>query len=231
MSRFQMPIEKPEEIIRRLGKQEKHWKVGYSAYELSNSWMSAGGIPVSVKSVLAKAPEWGNAAFLDGIFERETETPGSGRPSQTDLLAILGLADGNAILGVEGKVNEPFGPLVGEWFADGSNANKSARLSGLCATLGVKPDTVLDLRYQLFHRSCAAIYEAKRFRYNRAMMLVHSFAPATNDKKPAGFEDFSAFANALDMPVILPGNVSSMKFCDGIEFRLAWVSDTPVARS
>jgi hypothetical protein len=227
VTRFQMPIEKPAEIIPRLGKQEKHWKVGRSAYELSTAWMSAGGIPAAVRSVLAKAPEWADATLLDGIFERETEIPGNGRPSQTDLLAIVGLASGNAILGVEGKVDEPFGPLVREWLSEDPSSNKVTRLSGLCSTLGVKPEVASDLRYQLFHRSCAAIYESKRFRYGRAMMLVHSFAPVDGVSGPAGYADFGTFASAVGMPVTGPGNVSPTKLCEGIEFRLAWVSDKP----
>ncbi len=231
VSSFQIPIEKPDEIIPRLGKQEKHWKVGRSAYELSNAWMNAGGIPPSVRAVLAKAPEWANATLLEGIFERETEIPGKGRPSQTDLLALVTLNDTNAILGVEGKVDEPFGPLVGEWLVDSASANKTVRLAGLCATLGVRPDAVNDLRYQLFHRCCAVIYEAKRFRYPRAMMLVHSFAPVGRDATmPAGFADFAAFASALGMPIAAPGDVTMAKMCEGIEFRLAWVSDSPLAK-
>ncbi len=229
---FQIPIEKPDEIIPRLGKQEKHWKVGRSAYELSNAWMNAGGIPTSVRAVLAKAPEWANAKLLEGIFERETEIPGKGRPSQTDLLALVSLTDANAILGIEGKVDEPFGPLVGEWLADSASANKVERLAGLCATLGVRPETVNGFRYQLFHRCGAAIYEAKRYRYPRAMMLVHSFAPVGRDgTAPAGFADFAAFASSLGMAITAPGDVTIAKICEGIEFRLAWVADTPSKQS
>ena len=115
MPNFQIAIEKPEEIIPRLGKPELHWMKGRSAFELSTSWMRAGDIPQSVRSVLDQAPEWWDAKLLEAIFERETVLGGQGRPSQTDLLGIVALKGGNAILGVEGKVDEPFGELVGEW--------------------------------------------------------------------------------------------------------------------
>jgi hypothetical protein len=115
LNHFQISIKQPDEIIPRLGKQERHWKQGRSAFELSTSWMAAGGFPTVVREVLEQAPEWSGAQFLEGIFERETQLPGNGRPSQTDLLAIVALPDGNAILGVEGKVDEPFGKLVAEW--------------------------------------------------------------------------------------------------------------------
>jgi hypothetical protein len=240
MSNFHMLIKEAKEIIPRLGKGELHWKEGRSAYELSTAWMRAGGIPSSVRSVLQQAPEWQPVELLEGIFERETDLPGRGRPSQTDLLAIVRLKSGNAILGVEGKVDEPFGPLVEDWLraAQTENAqqsesgkepdrsNRKTRLEGLCSLLMVDPTSVGKLYYQLFHRTCAALYEAKRFAYPRAAMLVHSFAltpplPAT----PAGFEEFAAFARAVGMPVASPNAISPAKICDGVEMRLAWVSD------
>jgi Domain of unknown function (DUF6946) len=228
MSNFHIAVERPEEIKPRLGKPELHWKKGRSAFELSNAWMQAGGLPAAVRSVLEQAPEWRNATFLDGVFERETGLPGNGRRSQTDLLAVCALKDGNAILGVEGKVDEPFGPLVGDWLADARNQNRADRLSGLCATLGVDVKVAGCLFYQLFHRTCASIYEAKRFGYKRAVMLVHSFAEAgAHSPVPPGFADFSKFSKAVGMPVVRPGSISQPKTCEGIEVRLAWVSDKP----
>lgn len=226
--KFQIPIEVPKEIIPRLGKGELHWQIGRSAYELSTAWVRSGKIPDAVASVLAQVPEWATARLLEGVFERETEIPGAGRPSQTDLLAIVAMDDSNAILAVEGKVDEPFGPLVGEWLGDRPSENKTIRLAGLCATLGLQPAEALGLRYQLLHRCCAAIYEATRFRYVRAMMLVHSFAvTGTGNILPAGFTDFSSFAAAVGMPVRTPGEVSGTKLFEGVELRLAWASDKP----
>jgi hypothetical protein len=228
MGCFHIPIEKPEEIIPRLGKQELHWKKGRSAYELSSLWMKAGGLPPSARAVIEQAPEWRNAEFLEGIFERETSLPSKGRPSQTDLLAILALKDGNAILGVEGKVDEPFGPLVNDWLKGTKDPNRLDRLGGLCATLGVDVKTVGELYYQLFHRTCASIYEAQRFGYKRAVMLVHSFAETcTPSGMPACFDEFRKFSVAMGMPVQQPGSISPSKTCEGIEVRLAWVSDKP----
>lgn len=243
MGNFQVWIEKPEEIEPHLGKPE-HWKKGRSAFELSTAWMNAKGIPASVRSVLDQAPEWQDARFLEGIFERKTDLPGRGRASQTDLLAIVRLADGNAILGVEGKVDEPFDKLVQEWIKEApagkpgetlddkakrekrSADNRRARLGALCMLLGVDPAGVDGLHYQLFHRTCASIYEAQRFGFKRALMLVHSFAEVPMPPgKPACFEDFSAFAHYVGMPVIRPGTASSPKHCDGVEVRLAWASD------
>ncbi len=240
MSNFHIQIKEPREIIPRLGKGERHWKQGRSAYELSTTWMKSGGIPPSVKSVLQQAPEWRSIELLEGIFERETNLPGRGRPSQTDLLAIVRLERSNAILGVEGKVDEPFGRLVDDWLAgtavreeaasastyEPTDKNRRFRLAGLCAALDVDPTAVGRLHYQLFHRTCVALFEAKRFGYPRAAMLVHSFAAKpTPPAKPAGFDEFSAFALAVKMPVEGPNTISAPRPCDGVEMRLAWVSD------
>lgn len=245
MPRFHIAIEEPEEIIPRLGKQELHWKEGRSAYELSTFWMHAKGIPTSVRAVLDQADEWRGARFLEGIFERETELPGRGKPSQTDLLALVRLKDGNAILGIEGKVDEPFGELVEDWLKgkpdekageppeataarQRSRQNRQERFSALCGVLDIDPVGLGRFYYQLFHRTCASIYEAKRFECRRAIVLVHSFAaiPASSLTPPC-FEDFSAFAAKIGMPVIEPGTISASRSCNGVELRLGWVSDKP----
>lgn len=245
MSNFHIHIKEPREIIPRLGKGECHWKQGRSAYELSTKWMQAGGIPAAVKTVLQTVPEWRPVELLEGIFERETPLPGRGRPSQTDLLAIVRLQAGNAVLAVEGKVDEPFGPLVDDWLTgradaempptepanEDRGANRRVRLAGLCQTLSLDPGVVGRLHYQLFHRTSAALYEAQRFGYGHAAMLVHSFAPAAAaPSAPAGFPEFQAFAQAIGMPVSSPNAISPAKVCNGIEMRLAWVSDRPTVR-
>jgi hypothetical protein len=244
MSSFHIAIEKPEEIIPRLGKQELHWKKGRSAYELSTLWMNAGGIPPTVKSVLDQAQEWRDAELVHGIFENQTKLPGRGNPSQTDLLAIAALPEGrNGILGVEGKVDEPFGTLVSEWLlaasdkvadnvdqaaAARSRDNKKSRLEALCATLRINPDIAGNLHYQLIHRSWSALSEAKRFDCRHAVMLVHSFdVPFDSSSMPACFDDFARFSAAIGLPVSKPQSVSEVKVVDGIKFRLAWVSDRP----
>jgi len=223
MTSFQIPIEQPEEIIPRLGKQELHWKKGRSAYELSKAWMSAGGIPQTIRNVLSQAPDWAEAKMLEGIFERETELGSRGRPSQTDLLAVVSLENENAILGVEGKVDEPFGPRVDDWLAEAKDGNKLARLTALCGTLEVEVHSVGALYYQLFHRTCATIYEAQRFRYSKALMLVHSFSISGT-----WFPDFQEFSRAVAMPVEHVGSLSAPRRCAGVEMRLGWVSDKPL---
>lgn len=215
------PVSEPTDIIPFLGKGEAHWRKGYSAYELAHSWVNAGGIPDSVRAVLDQAAEYRDARLIEGFFERETQLRSKGRPSQTDLLAFIHSPSGYAVLGIEGKVNETLGPLVSEWLAK-PTTGKHERLRVLCSTLGLEPDTVGHLRYQLLHRTCAAIYEAQGYAVGRAAMLVHSFSA-----QHAWFEDFQAFVAALGLKVPSVNGISTTTDLEGISVRLGWVADSP----
>ena len=52
------------------------------------------------------------------------------------------------------------------------------------------------LRYQLFHRTVAAIHGAERYRAPTALLLVHSFSPA---EARSGWADFAAFVRAIGL--------------------------------
>lgn len=222
---FHIAIDEPEEIIPRLGRGLAHWKKGRSAYELALAWTSARGIPGPVRAVLDQAPEWQGAQLLDAVFERPTDLGTAGAPSQTDLLAVLALPAVNAVLAVEGKVDEPFGEVVDKWLGKAPAPGKFARLNRLCGTLGLDRSLIGDLHYQLLHRTCAAIYEARRLRYPCAMMLVHSF-----DALGAWFDKFEYFSRALNMQVTAMNSVSEARVFGGVSLRLAWVKDSVCKR-
>ncbi len=221
--RFHITAEKPEDLIPRLGKGELHWKKGRSAYELSHAWMAADGLPPTVRKVLAPVPGWCDGQLIDAFFERETNLRTTGWPSQTDLLVLMKMKDGNGVIAVEGKVDEPFGEIVTEWLGAGPPyaPTRLKRLEGLCGSLGLGATACEGLYYQLLHRTAAALYEAQRYGFPRALMLVHSFSSDS-----AWFPEFAQFAAAMGMPVAAPNGVSEMRVCEGVELRLGWVSDT-----
>jgi hypothetical protein len=211
----------PEDIIDHLGRGQDHWKPGRSAYELAYSWYDAGGIPPTVRALLDSQPLYRGAQMIDGFFERTVNLGTRGADSQTDLMVIAAIEPGLAAIAIEGKAGEPFGPLVAEW--NTGTAGRVQRLAGLCATLGLEPAKVGDLRYQLFHRAAAAVYEAKRYRGRHALFVVQSFA----EHMSANFDDFARFAAAVGFGPVIKGVISEPKICDGVALRVAWVADRP----
>jgi hypothetical protein len=213
-------IARPEDVIPHLAKGTGDWKKGYSAYELAHSWVAANGVPQSVRAVLDSDPTFRGAQSIEGFFERKVDLGTPGRPSQTDLLLFVKLRNGYGVIAIEGKVEEPFGPLVADW-NDGS-CGRVHRLAHLCETLRLAPDDVSHLRYQLLHRTASAIYEARRYHCEQAVMLVHSFS-----RTSASFDDFADFAAAMGLPPVQPDQISPPKACEGVHLRLAWVADLP----
>jgi hypothetical protein len=161
-------------------------------------------------------------ALIEGIFEKKTDLRVSGaKPSQTDLLAVLGLPGQIALMSVEGKVDEPFGPVTGDWLDEAKpSSRQKAVLDGLAATLELEPDACRPLRYQLIHRTAAALYEAQKYRSQLAIMMVHSF-----HREHAGIEDFARFATALGATPVGIGLSGPIRRI-GIDLFLGWTADT-----
>lgn len=217
--RLSLPMRKAEDVIPYLGKPG-HWKQGRSAKSLADIWFQANDVPPAVRRMLHQSDEFLNCELVDAWLERSTNLDdGRSTHSQTDLLAVLGLKDGLAILGIEAKVDESFGPLVSEWLRDDS-IGKRARLARLLSTLGIDEADAAPLRYQLLHRTVAAIIEAKRYRSNHAVMLVQSFCP-----KATGFDDFAAFCRTLGHGDVQRDCLPPPRRIDGVMLWLGWASD------
>lgn len=193
MARFLVPTDSPESWKSLLAEPEKHWKEGRSAWMLAHAWEGADGFPDEVVRILGSgdAEVLRDLEFVAGFPEWQTPLPGGRRPSQTDLMVLARNAAGQlVVIGVEGKVDEPFGPIVGDWYA-GATPGKQERLGFLIERLGLEEKDVLGLRYQLLHRTVSAVLEAERFGATTAVMLVHSF-----DSNGAGYADYLAFKEA-----------------------------------
>ena len=109
--RLHVPMLSPDDVIPHLGKPT-HYREGRSAYCVANSWMAlGGGIPDLITATLDTAPALVGASLIEGFFEREVDLGDGRRPSQTDLLALLRVADTLVVMSVEAKVDEPFGNL------------------------------------------------------------------------------------------------------------------------
>jgi len=211
------PLGTPHDARAYLADPIRHWRPDHSALELATSWIGATGIPPRVAKVLATCSTYADCRLIEGFVEREVELGTRGRPSQTDLLALVALAGGYGVIAVEGKALETFGPVVSRW---NDSDGKQARLDDLCGRLELDPSTVGNLRYQLLHRTVSALLEARRYGAAEALMLVHSFDP-----KNSSLDDYQAFAAALGLGEARPNAITPVKRLEDITLRLGWVAE------
>lgn len=213
-----LPAAGPADWQRLLAEPEKQWKTGYSARTLAHCWHAADGIPPEVGAALAASyhPALASLEPLLMLPEHQVALPGRGRASQTDLWVLARNDAGLVSIAVEGKVDEPFGPTLGEWLADAS-AGKRARLAGLGTLLGLATEPPPGTRYQLLHRTASALIEARRFHASAAVLLVHSFSPSG-----MWYADYAAFAALLGVDSA-PGAVVDAGERGGVRIFLGWV--------
>lgn len=204
----------PDDWRRFLADPEKQWRRGYSAMAAALSWEAARGLPPEIAALLGAEAE-----LLLAIPEHKVALPGGRRDSQCDVFALVRIGDETCAVAIEAKVNEPFGPTIGEWLVNAS-PGKTHRLKFLCALLGIA-DPPLTLRYQLFHRAAAAVIEAGRFKTDRAAMIIQSFAQDCR-----WFTDFADFAKACGYQVD-PGLPITFKLPSGLPMTLGWATGSP----
>ena len=193
-----------------LADPEKQWRRGYSAMAAALSWECANGLPQEIAELIGGSPE-----LLLAIPEHKVALPGGSRDSQCDVFALVKASEDTIAVSIEAKVNEPFGPTVGEWLKDASTG-KIERLRFICELLGLDKSPPDGLRYQLFHRTAAAILEAQRFKTDGAAMIVQSFS-----QENRWFEDFEAFAHLFGLEVE-PGRSARIELPSGKPLFLGW---------
>jgi len=223
MAKFCVPTEGVESWRKRLAEPDKHWKTGYSTRSLAYCWEEAQGFPKSVTDVFKSSSFelFHSVEFILGIPEHKVDLPPrGGRPSQNDLFILAKSQDELISIAVEGKVAEPFGPLVSEWMEDAS-PGKSERLEFLINLLEINNKDISNIRYQLLHRTASALIEAERFCAPHALMLVHSFSQTHE-----WFEDYVAFS-ALYGQKAGPGSLVSIGEISGKNLYLGWVTGEP----
>ena len=144
--------------------------------------------------------------------------------SQSDVFALVRIADITCAVAIEAKVNEPFDKTIGalrrEPRADGGKA-RNERWQALCDTLGVKAPPPDHLYNQLLHRAASAIYEAERFNADLAAMIVHWFSPLTGASRD-GFKHFVAFCDFLGIDHVSRGDPVRKRLPGGRDLLLGW---------
>jgi hypothetical protein len=196
------------------------WKRGRSAWELAHSWEAAvsteSGLPKEVARVLETNPAFKGAELLLAVPEHKVPLDNDRSPSQSDLWLIIATPNGCASVTVESKAGEEFGDSIEQWLKQESKGKKK-RLDFLTKTLGLSAKPPCSIRYQLMHRTAAAILEARRFRFKIALMLVQSFEESRNS-----WSDYERFSELLDMPSVRNA-ITGQKKTDGIDLFIGWV--------
>jgi len=219
MNKIFIPANKPEDWKPLLAEPDKHWQPDHSAKTLAYSWQEANGFPERVKNVFKKSgiELFQNIELLLAFPEYKVPLPGGSRASQSDIFVLAKGDDQLVSIMVEGKASEPFGKTIVEWKKDNSKG-KHIRLKFLLEELGLEENKQIDtIRYQLLHRMASAIIEAKRFKAENALMLVHSFS-----KSNEWFDDYSQFLALFG----LNAKVDSLVFAkniSGINLYFSWV--------
>jgi hypothetical protein len=218
MKRIFVPTQSGTDWQRLLGKPKLHWKKGRSAMAAAACWEESNpDLPAEVRAVLGAAndPDIADLELLVAIPEWQVDLPGGERASQTDVLALTRNPRGFVVLGVEAKVDEPFGPSLAEKRAEAS-AGQLERITYLEAVLGRAKPFPDPIRYQLLHRSASALLTAKAFHASVAVMLIQSFSPMS-----AWRDDFSAFCGELRCHPLSP-DLFEAPGIDGVRLILGW---------
>ena len=137
MGRCYVPSDGPDAWQGFLADPAEQWKTDYSAKTLAHSWEADDRLPDEVTSLIKTIPRYENEEpeLLVAMPEWKVLLPGGSGDSQNDVLALIGVGSDLMVAAVEGKISEPFGDTIENWFANPSEG-KRERLQYLCNLLG-----------------------------------------------------------------------------------------------
>lgn len=184
---------------------EKHWEEGRSAERLANDFSSK--VPssgeCSLRDILMSFLHEDKIIWKKATIEHGSQFDSYARPRMQDL-AIWGNAGNKAFfIGVEAKVDEPFGSkniaeqkkYINRILASGKNTNADKRLYELCEDFlgGLEDHRINSLRYQLLY------YLAGSFRENADYIIMPVFT-YHSDKfdKIKGEQNYSDYCYFMD---------------------------------
>jgi hypothetical protein len=215
VSKIYVPSLGPQSWQALLADPEKQWKTRFSARTIAHCWEAADGLPREIAALFG-----GDAELLIAVPEHKVKLQDAGRPSQTDVFALVKSKNKTIAMAVEGKVDESFGPTIRDWYLDPS-PGKQKRLEFLCDQIGVAFKPPDHLHYQLFHRTASAVLEAKRFKTDEAAMIVHSFSAENK-----WLDAYAAFLRLFDLEA-RPGQLVSKTLPDGRTLHFGWAIGNP----
>lgn len=220
MKRILIPSQAPEDWKWLLAKPELHWRPGRSAMSCALAWeLAADRLPPRISEALDASGESALAGLelLAAVPEWQVALPGGTTTSNTDVMAFCSNAAGLCVMAVEAKVDESFGPLLGEKRRAGE-AGAHTRIKFLEELLHVPPFGD-EVRYQLLHRTASAVLTARAFHAATAVMLVQAFGTPAHRQ-----DDFHRFLDAA-RAIKLNGAVWQLASHRQPRLYLAWVDD------
>jgi hypothetical protein len=116
IARLHLALIEPEDVVRHLGHQERHWKAGRSAYALTHVWAKENCLPRSIRSILQAHPTFRSAELVDGFLERQVDLGSAG--GRARLIFSLSSASKRASRLLRLK-EKPASPSA-NWFRNGS---------------------------------------------------------------------------------------------------------------
>jgi Domain of unknown function (DUF6946) len=191
----------------------EHWKPLYSAFEFARLGLGDEGL-AAVRSVLELVPATSGFTPEQGIAEAQTRFDEHGAPRNHDLLLIGTAGGGRTVVGIESKVNEPFGQTLAEYdkaasraAGRGESTNASERLDTLTQTLGgwVLPDPDEDdtglrsLRFELFSALAGTIAAAGDEGATQAVFCAYEVVTPLSDPgaRATNASDLRNFARVI----------------------------------
>ncbi len=223
MSRLLSFTTGPKDWKALLADPEKHWKSGYSARTLAYCWEAADGFPseVSLPFTQSTEPLLENLIPILAVPEFKVPLPGGVRSSQNDIFVLARSSSGPVCIMVEGKVDESFGPTLGEWRKEASPGKKK-RLSFLLRSLGLATVPSDSIRYQLLHRAASAIIAGEQYRAAAAVLIVHSFS-----QLHTGWSDYQAFTHIFGVEAMV-GTIQRLSISSTVPLLGVWVVGNPL---
>jgi hypothetical protein len=222
MSRILAFTSGPEDWKDLLADPDKHWKTGYSARTLAYCWEAADCFPseISLPFIQSTEPLLENLSPILAIPEFKVPMPGGVSSSQNDIFVLARSSSGPVSIMVEGKVNESFGPTLGDWLYEASSSKKK-RLGFLLRSLGLNTVPADSIRYQLLHRSVSAIITGEQYRAVAAVLIVHSFSQVHT-----GWSDYQAFTYLFGVEAAV-GTIQQLSISSSLPLFGVWVVGNP----
>ena len=221
MTKVLIPTASAKDWKNLLANPEKQWKVGYSAHATAHSWEASisKGFPPEVKKALPTDLQ--DLKLIFAIPEyKSPPLPGGSKCSQTDVMALARNKNELAVIAVEGKVDEQFGPTLDQQRKVSKGLNERIKfLHELFSPLKLKG----SIRYQLLHRTASALLIAREFHAKSAIMLVQSFST-----KEKWFKDFQAFVELFKKKAEIGRSISVGEFgLEKTQLFLGWCKGDP----